>query len=441
MAPQKDLFEVNPILDAFEKGSWDVFFDPALEEKVNLQMPLLQAPEKADAFKALWSELWQKISYSDEKFQTEALRHLNRMQWNRVPRPLQLEGLKNLHLLLLEMKRPVNYPIALTLTQDWIPQELANPDWGLLLELVRLIKKHSEKKPPLFDKQDLAAKVALDTIFCEPVLKSLLVKGISLGAEGEGIRKLFQVLGGRVTPFLYGLIENEPVKSPIWMESISFLESLQDEGLHVYEAWLDWPEKRNQMEKFLEIFKTIPPRGEILDYFERHWTSFGTVIQTKILEIVEQWKKTGFRIFLMKLLERPEVPIAYQALQTLSRVGLEGDGKYIVKAVRDYPSASKGRDSFWQKACQSLGVLADTESVQALMEWAGKYKFMESRKDRSLEIRRAAVEALGQLRSQSVLEFLSDLQREGEKELKGDVELALKSVKENLARPAGKKFF
>jgi hypothetical protein len=428
---QGSLFETDPVLLAVEKGEWDSLLGPELEEKVGIKMSWLQEPDQADALETFWEKLWEKIFSADEPTQALALRHLNRLQWNRIPRPLQKEGFGNLNRLLKEIRRPANYPMALTLAQDWIPQELASPDWTDLLEMTRLLMRASEQTPPRFEKQNQAARVALDTIFCEPILESILAHYPSPEDKGENTRKLFILLGRRALHYLFQKVEAAATGSEPWQKAVEILEAMQRAELHAYETWLDWPEKRPQLEKFLDIFTFVPPTGELEDYFERHWNTFGQAAQSKILSAARQWKQQGYRPFLVRLLEKPESAIALDAMATLSVVGLEGDGESIVLAVRNYPSHGKDKDQFWIKACEALGGLADTPSAAALMEWAGKYKFMEKR-HRGLEVRKAALKALGHFRSAAVMDYLVDLLGEGEKDLKGDVEGAVQSVKRNM---------
>lgn len=311
---------------------------------------------------------------------------------------------------------------------------MANPDWDELLEMVLALKRLAERKPPYFDKQNLAAKVALETIFCEPILESLLGRYQPGSREGEGLKKLFVTLGNMMTPFLFQKIENEPLESESWKKSVDFLNALQANGQHVYEFWLEWPEKRNYLEKFLEIFLLSPLPGEVSDYFERHWNSFGPAGQLKILTIVEKWKLSGFRGLLAELLNKPENPLAFQALHILSEVGLEGDGAIIIESVKKYPAHGRDREKYWVQACQTLGRLADPQSQETLLEWADKYRFLEHKKERGMEVRKAAIEALGSFRSNEVKKFLEGLKKEGEKELSPFIVEALRSVDGKMAQ-------
>ncbi len=425
---QASLFEADPVLTAIDEQRWEVFWDPNFEEKVNQHISGLQEPEKLEIFETFWNALWEKINSGDEKTQALCLRHLNRLQWNGIPRILQKDGLRNLRKFLSETHRSAVYPIALTLVQDWIPSELAHPDWEEILEMTRLLKTAAEKKPPAFEKQNEAAKVALETMFCEPILDSLMKRYQAETRDGEEILKLFTILGNRATPFLFRKIEDESLESADWKKAVDFLYALQVGGAHVFEFWLEWPEKRGQLEKFLEIFKVKPLTGEMADYFERHWTSFGPAAQLKILEIVEQWKRSDFRGLLLELLKKPENPLALQALQVISKVGLEGDGQLIGEAVKQNSARAKDRELFWVKACQVMGELEDPSGVGFLMEWADKYKMMEGKKNRSLEVRRAALEALGHFHTPSVIAFLTGLQKDSEKELRPTLDESLRAA-------------
>ena len=420
--------EKDQVLTAVEQGHWGVFWEPGLEQEVDRNISRLQDPDELETFEALWSGLWEKIFSGDEKTQALCLRHMNRLQWNRIPRALQLEGFRNLRKFLAETHRSAVYPIGLTLAQDWIPQELTHPDWEEVLEMVRLLTKLAEKKSPSFDKQNEAAKVALETVFCEPILESLLNRYQAKTPDGKGLLELFTILGSRMTPFLFQEIEEKPLDNPNWRKAVDFLDALQAKGHHVYEFWMEWPEKRTQMGKFLEIFKVTPPSGEMEDYFERHWNSFDPGAQGKILDIVEQWNRSGFRPFLLRLLEKPETANAYQALQVLSKVGLEGDAQAIAQAVKKYPLHSNDREKFWVKACQAMGALSDSAGAEILMEWADKYKMLEKKKDRGIEVRKAAIEALGHFKTKEVKDFLTSLRKDPEKELQPAVENALRQA-------------
>ena len=144
--------EKDPRVVAIGQGKLEAFWEPSLEEKVDEEFEALQDPDQMDVFEGLWEGLWEKIFSGDEKTQALCLRHMIRLRWDRLPRALQVEGLKNLSKLLFETRRASVYPIGLTLAQDWLPQEMAGPDWTHLLEFVRVLKQLADKRPPAFDK-------------------------------------------------------------------------------------------------------------------------------------------------------------------------------------------------------------------------------------------------------------------------------------------------
>lgn len=427
----------DPILAAVQIGNWDFFLDPSLEEKAAEKIPFLQEPDQSEAFEGLWENLWGRIFSADEGAQALALRHLSRVKWNGVPRPLQLEGLRNLRMLLLRVRKPAPFPMALSLAQDWLAQELVSPDWMEVLETTRLLAELSGMNPPYFEGQALAARAALETVYCEPVLDNLLLRASDGEREGQVILRLFKELGRNTLPFLFQKIETAEPNSPPWRGAVAALESLQSAGLQAYQTILEWPEKRLEVEKFLGIFQVVDPPAEMEEYFGRHWNTFSHAAQAKILAVMGRWKKRGFHPVLEGLLQNPESPIGWQALETLGLLGMEGDGEFVAAAVHRHSSHGKDKEAFWVKACQAMGAIQDVASANALMEWAAKYKFMEQKKGRSLEVRRAAIRALGRFRSETVRDFLSSLKDDSEKELKADVEEALRSVEGNLASQAG----
>lgn len=84
---QAELFEKDPILEGIAEGNLEAFFDPGLEEKIYQRISRLQDPDKTDEFETLWCGLWERIFSADEQTQAIAFRHLNRLQWGRMPCP------------------------------------------------------------------------------------------------------------------------------------------------------------------------------------------------------------------------------------------------------------------------------------------------------------------------------------------------------------------
>ena len=427
------LFETNSVLADLKAGKWEILSDPSLEQKVDETFSVLQEPQEAEHFAPFWEAVWKQVLSGSLEEQVLGLRHMNRLRWNKISRPLQLGALRNMEKFLVDCPHPSTYPIALTLVQDWLPQEVDHPDWDEFLEITRVLKQAAEKQPPLFEKQNLAAQAALETVFCGPVLERFLAVHSRLAKDK--VMKLLALIGPLASEFLFDKTQNSASGGPEWMGAVDLLSGMEAGGRKVFEPWLRGKGESADLGKFLEIFKRVPLPAHLADYFEKHWASLAPEVQMKVLEVAEAWKRTDFRPLLITLLNVPDRPAAPKALRVLAKVGLEGDSRVIVAAVKNYPEKSAGKDRFWAAACLALGELGDALAIDPLMEWADKYKFLQSKKERSLEVRRAAIEGLGYFRSNAVRTFLASLQKDVEKELKASVERSLKSIDEKLSRP------
>jgi hypothetical protein len=431
---QEALFEVDPVMNAMDSGKVEIFWDPAFEDPAAKKLPQVQNPEKIDLFESLWEGLWRQIMTGEEKVQAVSLRQLNRLQWNEIPRPLQLEGFRNLRRFLAEPRHTANFPLGMALVQNWLPMELTLPNQEELIEMVLLIKQLSEMSPPLFDKQNLLARVALESVFSQQELEALYSKCSPENGEKNNYLKLFSILAPWVGPFLWEKTEKAPVDSAEWNKAVEMLEALETMGAGVLEGLLREKVSQEQMGKWALIFKKILPPESFCAHCEKNWHSFAPELQEKLMEMMETFPRKSFRPLLVGLLEVPDQPMALRALALLPDVGRQGDARDIISAMKKYKPHSAGWDQFTIKACHILGKMTDPYSINFLFELAEHYKFLEGHKDRPLEFRRAAIEALGNYHSQSVKNYLTALQKGLEKELKPGLEQSLKSVEENLRK-------
>ncbi len=435
-AAQGSLFDSDPVLTDLRAAKEKVLLDPGLETHVAERLPTLQQQDDQEPFEAVWGILWKKIAAGNEEEQAIALRHLNRLQWNAVPRHLQLDGLKALREFLLDPRFPPSYYVGLTLAQNWLPLEMGSPNWEELVSTTGVLKNLAEKAPPMFEKQDLAAKVALETIYSDPVLEHLVNLHSKDSGSREAVEGLFVLLKGLTGPFLMEKALKPGDKE--WEKAVALLKILENKGLNLIEPALQNETGPERMGLFLELFQKIPLPGRAADHIERNWESYKNETQVKILETIALWKRTEFRILLLRLLDSIENPLALPAMKVLALTGLEGDSRKIIAAVRKFPEQSKQKEKFWVSACLALGEMADPLSIDALMEWAEKYRFLEKKKVRDMKVREAALEALGHFRSNSVKTFLETLLKDAEKEIKPAAERALKAVEAKLEKPPEK---
>jgi hypothetical protein len=211
---------------------------------------------------------------------------------------------------------------------------------------------------------------------------------------------------------------------------VDLLGGLETKGAGIVDGLLGGKPDAKQLGKWVVVFKRILPPESFCTYCEKNWHSFTPDLQEKLMEMMETFPRKAFRPLLISLLEFPDQPLASRALALLP----EGDAREIISAMKKYKPHSAGWDQFLIRACQVLGKMADPYSINFLFELAERYKFLEGHRDRPLEIRRAAIEALGNYHFQSVKNYLTALQKGLEKELKPALEESLKSVEEKFQK-------
>ena len=426
------LFETDPILTAFDNGDFSPLTDPEKESQVAGRLTRLINPDELERLEKVWEALWKILLSGEENVKAIALRHLGRLPWNKVPRGMQLEAFRNIRRFLASATQWDHYRSALTFVQNWLTAELADPQWDELLKTVILLKLLSEKSSPVFEKQDTEAKAVLGTVFTHAQWESLYAKNLENDAEKENLSKLFTTLHFLTTPFLMQKVLQTEVANPEWKKAVGWLNNMETAGIPVYEQWLKENQGSDKLDQFLDIFRKVPPPQSMAAYFLNYWETFKPEAQVKILEIIEFWEKKEYRTLLLHILEAPNKEVALWAMNLLPKMALEGDSRNIIAAVKLFPPDVPGKEDFWIQACAVLGALQEPFSINSLVEWAENYKFLEGKKDRTILVRKAAIEALGQFRSQYVLKFLNRIEKDVEKELREIVQGARQAVEAKL---------
>ncbi len=426
------LFEIDPVLSAVDAGDLSILTDRQKESEVDSRISRLQEEKESERFGKVWQSLWKSILSADASAQSVSLRHLNRLQWLKVPRPDQLEGFRNLRSYLTGQPASEAYPIGLTLLQNWLPEEIRHPEWEELFQTASVLKKLSDKKPPLFEGQDELAQATLDMIFGPTQLQELFSREPEKEEEKVAFAKLFLLLHTLSGPFLIQITQQAPVASQDWKKAVDLLNRMEITGVPVFEKWLQENQSTVKLERFLEIFKKASPPKSMPEYITSNWKTFEPETRRKILEMIQFWEKQEYRTLLIQLLDNPEDEFAIPAMRILGKLGLEGDSRTLIATAKKFPMESKARENFLMETCQVLGELQEPYAINELVEWADSYKFLEIKKERGMALRTAAVQALGHYRSHYVEKFLTKLSKEAEKELKPEVLLALKSVQEKL---------
>ncbi|HVM32973.1 MAG TPA: hypothetical protein VMU88_07550, partial [bacterium] len=369
-ADQPSLFEIDPVMDQLQTGQLEVLADPQSENQVGDALPRLQGLRDEAAFLAVWRVLWKNIFAGDEGIQGLELRHLNRLQWEKMPRALQLEGLQNLRHFLSGDPRASAYFVALSLVQNWLPLELAHPDWVEVVAMTESLGILAKRQPPLFARQDEAARMTLSSVFYPPALESLYQAEALPPAEGLKVR-LFSTLSSLTAPFLMDKVQRLAPDSEDWRKSVDLLARMEASGIPVYERWIGRHDSPEEWKAFLGMFDRVPFSPGLADFFEKNWNTFALETRLKLLDLVGRWKRSDFHPLALELLHGISPELALASLRILPQVAMEGDSRRVISELKNYATDSPAREAFWVEACRTLGALAEPYALSDLMEWAG----------------------------------------------------------------------
>ncbi len=433
---QPVLFEMDPVFEKLQSGQLEVLSDPSLEGPVGDALLRLQSLPQGEAFHAVWDGLWKNIFSGDEKIQSQGLRHLNRLQWDRMPRPLQLAGFQNLRHFLSGEPSASGYFVALSLVQNWLPLELNKPSWEEVAAMTQALGVLAKRNPPLFERQDEAARATLSSIFYPPALESLY--GAETSGESEkGLKtRLFSTLASLTAPFLMDKVQRQSPDSDDWKKAVDLLNQIETAGIPVYERWISRHESPEEWAAFLGMFERVNFSPALADYLEKNWNALAMENRLSVITLVGRWKRTDFHPLVLELLHGISPELALAALKILPRIAMEGDSRRVILELKNYAMDSPAREPFWLETCKALGGLAEPYALSDLMEWAGKYKFLENKKERSAAVRLAALEALGQFKSERVAVFLTKLQ-EDEREMRPAIQGVLEKVRKRIQEGGG----
>ncbi len=427
------LFETDPVLSALDEGDLSPLSSAAQEGAVAQRITRLQEAGEEERFTKLWDGLWLSALSQPGEARVVSLRHLQRLDWDKLKRAFQKAGIQKLRELFATGQTPESFPLVMALYQNWVGRELANPDWPELILGVSALKGIAFRAEEEFTNQAAQARNALETLFSRNTLDRLDALEVSPDKETETRERLFVTLDFLTGPFFIQRAMDSAADSPAFKRAFTRLDRFQTLQVPVLERWFQAGAPPDRIRLFLELLKKIPPSAALFALFQKNWEGFSPEQKIQILEVVERWHWSDFRPRLIELVGAQDKKLSTPALKTLSKVGVEGDSFVIVEAIKAYGAESPAKEEFWVEACRVLGEMAEAYTINLLVEWADGYKFLEKKGERPMAVREAAVAALGHFRSQYVLKFLMKLEKDGEKELRPAVETALKSVQEKLS--------
>ena len=427
------MFETDPVLSALDENDFSQVTSAAKEAMVAQRIPHLQEEGEKERFEKFWRGLWSAAMGEPGEPRNVSLKHLQRLEWKKIPKPFQEEGLQLLRVTLTTGQTAESFPLVLALYQSWASQDLTDPDWNELILGTSALKSVVFRAEEEFEHQAAQAKGALEAVFSRNALEHLDGLYVAPGHEPETLEKLFVTLDFLTGPFFIQKALDNPPDSPASHRAFSWLDRFQTLKVSILEKWFQAGATPDRMRLFLELFKKIPPSPALFELFAAHWGAFTPDQKLQVFEAVEHWRWSAFRPRLIEQLAAHDPVLSIPALRTLAKVGVEGDAHPIVEAVKTYGPETPGREEFWVEACRVLGEMGEAYTINVLVEWADSYRFLEKKGERPMAVREAAVQALGHFRSQYVHKFLLKMEKDVEKELKPAVEQALKAVNERLA--------
>ncbi len=427
------LFETDPVLSALDENDFSKLTLAATEGQVVQRLPRLQESTEQERFVKLWNGLWRSAMGEPGEARNVTLRHLLRLDWAKLPEPLQKSGLSKVRELFGTGQTAESFPLVMSLYQNWVTKDLTDPDWPELILGASALKGIAFRAEQEFENQSAQAKTTLESVFSRHALDQLDALYVAPGKEPETRERLFIVLDFLTGPFFIQRAMDSPADSPAFQKAFSWLDRFQTLQVPVLERWFQAGAPSDRIRLFLEMFKKMPPSATLFDLFNKNWANFSMDQKLQVMEIAFRWRLSVFRPRLIELVGALDKNLSIPALRSLSKIGLEGDSLAIVEAVKAYGPDNPERDEFWIEACRVLGDLAEAYTINTLVEWADGYRFLEKKGERPMAVREAAVEALGHFRSQYVHKFLLKLEKDAEKELRPLVEQALKGVNEKLA--------
>lgn len=389
--------------------------NPAREAESDAALKTYLAGHQIERIIPAWVVLWNGVFSGSESIQALCLRHLSRLNWTRLPRPLQVEGFSYLDNFLKAHWSESLRLSALDRLDAWLRLERNAGHWETLLsrsESFRTLVADPSTPATLKTK----AKTYLKSLFPHDALESNYQK---LGSSGdEQSRLIFRSAGPLATAFLR---EHLVVLDPASIDEIEtkrlalLVHELEGVGEKPLERLLDrLPGERGARVLFaLAQHSPFPP--SLVEPLRAQLAQYSIDVRRQALTLAETSDLKDLQGWAIELLGDADLDIVRRALKLLTSSKMEGVSRLVVAMLetREFPTKD-ARDSFWIDACQALGDIGDTRAIKPLTDWAQSYSALEKRKEKPVLVRRAAIQALGRFQRDYVKTFLEKLINEGD---------------------------
>lgn len=435
---QESLFEKETALREWKRGEFGSLTDPERAQDVEEGFrELLLKPDPSLAG-AVWDRLDEAVAEARGERVCLLFRHLSRM-----PREaLTPDRQERIPALMRRSISSADTPEALKAVLDcagkWSPREIRGSnlaEFAGLLDGIRAIANSED--PADRERASLAGDWLASAMDPERVQAVLEAAFVADEAVEPAFRILSTVEPAAVMPILDRLIALAP-SDPAWRRGLDLLFRLQADGREILEKWSLEHEPFQPDEAFLRILDRVPLSPAMAPVVERAWPALDPETKKRILDLAARWETRAFRGLALEALLDPDLGMARHALKILPKIHLEGDSLRVVESVekRSHPGKEE-KEMFMVVVCKALGQMAEPMSLTALMDWGQSHGLLERHRTKSLPVRMAAVEAMGNFRSRQVETYLEKMVEKEEKDLLDVARESLASVKERLAKGMG----
>jgi hypothetical protein len=428
--------ETNHAGSGVQEENPSQLLNPAREAESDAALKSFLDGHRIDRIIPAWVVLWNGVFSGAESVQTLCLRHISRLDWAKLPRPLQMEGFSYFDNF-LKAHWPENLRLeAMDRMDAWLRLERETGHLETLVpraESVRALA--TDPSTPAILKT--RALVFLKSIFPHELLETNYRK--LGGSDDEQARFFLRSAGPLAAAFLR---EHLTALDPTAIDAEEagrltiLIRELEGIGEKPLDRLLDRLPGERGARILFALSKHMPFPASLAEPMRSQLAQYSVEVRRQALALVESGGRKDLYGWAVELLGDADLDLVRRALKLLSLLHIDGASRYVVGMLetREFPT-KESRDAFWVEACQALGDMADPMSIKPLSDWAQSYSILEKRKEKPLLVRRAAIQALGRFRSNQVKSFLEKLINDGDAALIDVVSESHEGVVSKLAQP------
>lgn len=431
---QEALFETDPVRAALERGDTTPLREARFEKQVARWWGEFQDCPRENLYPSLWGGIWGVIQDPDPEIQVLGLRHLNRWKWEFLPREYQLDGFKRLARYLSNCRTAAAFQPAMLLTYGWMAAEWKSPDYPSFNEILGALVSLEQAPVEAFADQKNKVRLTLQGLFYQETLLELLARSAAGEAGSPGALETWNALGPRAGTFLVELLLSPKTEAQTKEAVFGVVERMQFSGRDVLAPFIGGVSKPARLDLFLGLFDRVIMTGGVANRLRALWDTLNATERERVLEVAARWRRKEFRDVALQRIASSSQAEALHALRLFSAFAREGDSRELLQVVENRSYEGRGeKEVIYTELCAVLGRLTESLAIPTLQDWIQAKGLLDKLKEKSVAVKRAAIQALGQYRSHQVRIFLERYAEHGERDLRPAAQSALQAVLERMA--------